>query len=152
MSVIKNLKNNNLIDGLVGEVYLNLFDANVEIVLEKNVDEEYAEKCVCHLNKLNGIVIDELCKRLGSYYEILIESLKKTSFYNEFVESIEKQLTDKIVDRKILKYIKPQTLVIEKLQDDILEYTLYCDCVWKQEHGLCIMFRGDKISYVGEPC
>ena len=145
----KQLEDLNPLDEHYDAVYLNLFNSNVELAIEKNIDKKYVEKCISHLNGLSDIVIDEVCKKLVGYYVRMLEGMKESY---EALNEIKNQMPKKLDGREILQCIKPFTLIIEQPLEDIPAYTLYCDCVWEPEHGAWLIFKGDNILYCGDIC
>ena len=147
----ENLEELNSLSKQHDEVHLNLFGVKVEIEVEKDVEDSYIEKCVAHLNNLDDKVIDELCRKLAVNYTLVLKSVKDYGTSEE-IEEFENQIPNKFVNREILKYITPQIIYIEPPLEDIPAYTLYCECVWEEEHGVNLIFKGDNILYFGDAC
>ena len=52
-----------------GTIFFPLFDKEIQILVDFDVDVEYAEKCVTYLNELSDKVIDDLCNASILYLE-----------------------------------------------------------------------------------
>lgn len=126
--------------GNEGKIYFTLFDKQIDVLVDFDVDIDYAEKCVDHLNHLNNQVISDLCNGSIAYCED----------YRDTFEECEISIPVNLSEKQILQYIYPRVLIIDKPTEDKIGYHIECDCAWEEEHGLEWTIKEDKVLYVGQ--
>ena len=124
--------------GLEGKVSFDLFNKTIDVLMDEEIDLDYANLCAEALNNLDEKTIDNLCQYSINYcidfcYEVGDEEAP------EF-DSI----------RDVLDYINPSLLIIDvpKEKDKIVIH-LELNCEWEIEHGLEWTINNGEILYVG---
>ena len=120
-----------------GKVHFNLFNKEIDFVVEDNDSIEYAKKCVKYLNKIEKEIVIKLCNASIRYYNYVLKQLGNTV---KFFES----------PMDVLTQIDPVLLIIPALEDNsdpIIHLELNCD--WEAEHGMEWIIREGNILYVG---
>lgn len=136
----KNIKNyHKKDDSFIGEIYSALFDKDIKIYVDEDVDVVYAEKCVFNFNNLKDEVIDDICEAAIRYYKDIVESTGG--------EGID--VPKKVKGRDILKYINPVSLSVNKAIEDVVGFHVECECDWEEEHGLEFTIKDNKLLYLG---
>lgn len=134
--VIKNLKTNKFSE-LEGEAYLELFDRNILVYIDKDADIEYAELCVTYLNSLSEQLINKLFKA----------SIK---YCNDFLDDIGEDIIAFSKTTDVQPHIIPNSICIPKPKnksEPVIDLEL--NCTWEEEHGMEWIIRGRKVMYVG---
>lgn len=117
----------------------HLFDREILVYVDKaskNIDFEYAQKCVDALNGMADKTLAELCK-----YSVL--------YCNTFCEEVGEEAPAIEAHRDILKYVRPTLLMVDEQKDQDIVIHLECNCDWEPEHGLEWLIKGDTVLYVG---
>ena len=151
MSLMKNVQYDKTMDCLVGKIYSTLLDANMEVVIDNDVSNEYIEMCIKHFNNLLPSTIDMLCDRLNQYYHFMLNAWQEIGLYENIVASINSKMSNNNTPHAILQHISPQTMLIEHPKQAIPAYSLECNCDWEPEHGVEIIIRENEILYAGQP-
>ena len=114
----------------------------MDIVIDREKDIEYAERCIAHFESMPKAMRKELCNALIRYCEKYREFAIQEDFYFEIPEI--QQLEE------IFEYVSFSTIHVEDVQDtSIIAYSVDGSCDWEVEHGLQIVVRDDEILYVG---
>ena len=150
MELIKDLKHDESLDCQIGTVHSDLFDKDIEIMIEDGVSMEYAELCVSHFNSLNKNIVVKLCDRLYQYYQFMLNECGEDDINQSLAEFIKYEVPGNVTPQTILKYVSIQTIVIDKPKKNVAAYSISGDCAWEIEHGVEIIIHSDKILYVGE--
>lgn len=117
----------------------HLFNREILVYVDKdskNIDFEYAQKCVEALNSMTDKVLNESCKCSVLYC-------------NTFCEEVGEEAPVIETHKDILKYVRPTLLMVDEQKDKDVVIHLECNCDWEQEHGLEWLIKGEKILYVG---
>lgn len=148
MSLIRitNAENDLFIEGTF---HSTLFNCEIGINIDPEVDMEYAEMCVEHFNSLSDDMIDEFCEMAIRYCEFMREEWADFG-YDDIVEEIENTIPKKVEGRNILQFISSPTMYIMPPEQNIPGYSIECDCIWEPEHGLDWIIRENKNLYVGQ--
>ena len=150
MSLIKNLKLQDSGEH-TGIAYINLFDSDIRITIEKETSVEYADTCISHLNKMTDDMRGSLLEKITRYCKFIIDECDlDINYYQDVFGLCLKEASNSINYSAILKHVKPSEIVIEKPEQPIPAYSIYCNCDWEPEHGLEIIIKGDNILYVSE--
>jgi hypothetical protein len=147
--LIKSLNYDRSIDCHIGKIHSELFDKDVEVIIENGASIEYAELCVSHFHNLSQDVVDQICERLYKYYQFVLEEFGKEEIdplLSEFINCTPVEVTP----QTMLQYIGIQSIAIEEPEKDIAAYSISGCCAWEPEHGVEIIINGDKVLYVGE--
>lgn len=121
-----------------GAIHFDLLDQDITILLgESDVpDFVYAETCVKALNQLSDQVVDVLCEA----------SLR---YCYDFCDIVGEKPPKLDAPREILTYIEPNSMIIEKAEDDSVVIHLELECSWEEEHGLEWLIKDEQVMYVG---
>ncbi|MCT4597227.1 MAG: hypothetical protein N4A50_05040 [Vallitalea sp.] len=124
--------------GMEGTTRFDMFDREIQVMMDDAVNIVYAEKCVEHLNSLSYDTVELLC-----------EAALKYCF--EFSDDVGIGIPELNEKRDILKYIYPKILIIDEPEDELkIGYHMECDCEWEIEHGLEFTILNDKVLYLGD--
>lgn len=124
--------------GVEGKMYWKLFDREIDVLIN-DADEDYAQRCAEYLDNLPVELIDKL-RRATLFYA-------QDSY--EMTEERELKKFAKMKPDKILKYVRPQMLIIEEPEDERLGFHVEMSCDWEIEHGLEWTILDGKAMYVG---
>lgn len=124
--------------GLEGKVNFELFNKTIDVLMDEEIDLDYANLCAKALNNLDEKTIDNLCQYSINYC---------IDFCNEVVDE---EAPDFNSVRDVLDYINPSLLIINvpKEKDKIVIH-LELNCEWEIEHGLEWTINNGEILYVG---
>ncbi len=123
--------------GIEGTARFNLFDKEIELVIDDTVNLEYANKCVSHMNNLSYDTITNLC-----------EAALKYCF--EFSDDVGIEVPEIREKRDILKYVYLNILIINEAEDERkIAFHMECDCQWEIEHGLEFTLLDGDLLYLG---
>ncbi|MCT4509687.1 MAG: hypothetical protein N4A48_13195 [Tepidibacter sp.] len=123
--------------GLEGKVEFKLFNTTIDVLMDEEIDLEYANFCAKELNNLDDEIINKLCE-----FSII--------YCNDFCDDIGEEPPKFNTIKDVLKYIRPNCLIINIPKDDskpVVHLELNCD--WEIEHGLEWTINDGKILYVG---
>ncbi|WMJ79179.1 hypothetical protein RBU49_09780 [Clostridium sp. MB40-C1] len=123
--------------GLEGTVEFKLFNTAINVLMDKDIDLEYANLCAKSLNNLDDRTINKLCE-----FSIL--------YCNDFCDDIGEEPPKFNAVKDVLNYIQPNCLIIDTPKDNskpVIHLELNCD--WEIEHGLEWTINDGKILYVG---
>lgn len=129
--------------GIEGKVRFELFGVEINVLINKEVDMEYAESCACNLNCLPNETIEKICSASKQYCLYMLDE------WAEFGMEVPMEFAEDTPDKEILKHIHPTTLIIEEPKENIIGYHLECECDWEPEHGLELTLRDGKLIYCG---
>ena len=149
MGLIKNLKYSKQFDCQIGCAHLSFFNSDVEVLIEKDVSLEYAEKCIKHINNLNPETIVFLVDRLNKYCNFMLDAWSDFDIYDSVVENIKTKMSNMNSASDILQHVKPTMFVVTKPEGSEIAYSLEGECVWEPEHGVDIIIKGNQLLYVG---
>lgn len=150
MSLIQNLQHDDSDNAYYGNVHLNLFNQDCQILIEDGASVEYAERCVDHFNHIDQSTIDKLLERLYKYYQFMLKECGQECIEDSLKEFAHCKTVPNVTQHNILQYVKMKMMVIEKPKQDIAAYSISGDCAWEPEHGVEIIINGDNVLYVGE--
>lgn len=122
-----------------GEIYFPLFNKNIAISIDFDVNDEYIKKCITSLQNLKDEIIDEICNYAIKYCE---------DYRKEF-EELDIEIPEKIEGRSILKYLKPLNIIVKKTNLEEPAFCIEFNCDWEEEHGLGIIFFDNRVIYLG---
>ncbi|SHN60481.1 DUF6985 domain-containing protein [Desulfovibrio litoralis] len=135
MSVIKNIQREQYY--FTGQTFFKLFNTDINVSIDlKAPDFNFAEKCAVALNNMKPETIDKLCE-----FSIL--------YCYDFCDAIGAEAPKLETKRDILKYIKPQDLIVNIPKDNSTVIKLFMECNWEEEHDMEWLIKDDKILYVG---
>ncbi len=138
-SMINNLKKNQYGE-LEGEVYVPLFDMDMEVSISNESKLAYAERCAEYFCNLPEDVLERFCKYCSRYCEEMRRVLDEEDM----------PVPEGVEGKEILDYIAPNILIIdEKCDESIIEFHMEMSCDWEIEHGLELTIKDGKILYVG---
>lgn len=113
------------------KVYFPKMDAELELVLSEGVSDEYAEKCVRHLQTLPENIIDELCE----FFCVVMGG-------EEYIDGS----SDKC---QILKFYRPDRMIIFKPYGEQAAYVIGGEADFEADHGVAWSVMGDELADVG---
>lgn len=122
-----------------GIIDFPLFNLEIQITIDEGVPLEYAKQCVSYLQNLDDSVIDKLCEGSIRYCESMREY-----FADEGID-----IPKDVKGREILRYIRPNVLLIDPPEDDTIAFHIEGNCDWEPEHGIEGSIRNGKVLYVG---
>lgn len=125
--------------GVEGKMYWKLFDREIEVLIN-DADEDYAQRCADYLDNLPEELLDRLRRATLLYAQ---------DFY-EMTEERELKKFSKMKPKKILNYVRPSLLLIEKPEDDRIAFHIEMNCDWEIEHGLEWSILDGQAMYVGD--
>ncbi len=148
MEIIKitNAKSDLFIKGIF---YAPLFDREIKINIDPDVDMKYAEMCAEHFNNLSEKMVDEFCEMAINYCEFMREGWADFG-YDDIVAEINKAIPNRLKGREVLKFISDPQMYIELPEENIPGYSITSDCIWEPEHQLEWIIKGNRNLYVGE--
>lgn len=130
--------------GIEGKLYSKVFNTEIEVMIDEEVNIEYAQKCAGHFNSLNSELVETICKGAKAY---CLDFMKIAS--GDWDEELTIPVTSETPPLEMLKCFRPQMLVIEKPDDkNRIGYQLECCCDWEIEHGMEIDILDDKVVYL----
>ncbi len=132
--------------GLEGFTYWKLFDEEIDVTIEEDVDIAYAERCAEALNNLSAETVNaiwEAAKRYCLYFMDLVGTDG-----NEF-DNMGVKVTEDTPAEEIKSEIFPSVFIVNKPEDERVGFHLECNCSWEPEHGLEITILDGKLVYLG---
>ena len=144
MSLIKNWSEQDQYF-LSGTLYVPLFGGEIDVLVEKEVSPQYAEKCAENLVSLDDETVEYLCERVSAYHQYMLEEWNE-----EFVREINEKVPPDAAGREILRYIENPTLFAIVPQGEGIGYSVSGSCEWDPEHGIEIIIRDSRPLYVGQ--
>ena len=130
--------------GIEGKIYSEIFHTEMEVMIDEEVNIEYAQKCAEHFNSLNSELVETICKGAKAYCLDFMEIAS-----GDWDEELTIPVTSETPPLEILKCFRPQMLVIEKPDDENrIGYQLSCCCDWEIEHGMEIDILDNKVVYL----
>ncbi len=123
-------------------------DDAMEVIVNSDVDEKYAERCIEHFNNLSDELLDSISNALCKYYESIRDEAEEV--FGDL------GMPKKVEGRDILNYCYPTSMSVEAPTSyDIIGYSIEGNCNWEPEHGFQLIIRGDKLifasSFTGMP-
>lgn len=135
MDLIKNIRETKY--GLEGEVYVELFEDFIDLIVEKGSSIEFATQCAQLLNSLGDGIIDHLCRASEMYC-------------NDFRDGIGEPQIAFEHKRAVLEKIDPVSLIVPQPDDaNTPVVRMELNCEWEEEHGMEWVIRGGSVKYVG---
>lgn len=129
--------------GMEGKLYLDVFDADCNVVIDIDASLDYAQKCADMLNNLSSVTLKNLERALRLYC---------LSSINEHKHLLKSLTFDVRTVKNMLECIYPQTVYIDAPEGYGKGIRLECECDWEEEcEGLMtVIIRDDDILYVGQ--
>lgn len=124
--------------GLEGKVYFGLFNKTIDVLMDEDIDLDYANLCAEALNSMDEETIDNLCRYSINYC---------IDFCNDVGDE---EAAEFNLIRDVLDHISPSVLIIDKPKEKnniVIHLELNCD--WEIEHGLEWTIKNGEILYVG---
>ena len=144
MKQIKNLKEQDQFF-LSGTVFAPMFGKEIDVLIEKEVDTDYAECCAEAFAGLSDAEIDLICRRICDYHRFMLDEWNE-----EFVLEINEKVPAGVSGRDILNYIENPTLTVMEPQGDGVGYSVAGCCEWEPEHGIEFIIKDNELLYVGQ--
>lgn len=130
--------------GTEGKLFSEIFNTEIEVRIKEGASIEYAQKCAGHFNNLSPEMLLTICKGAKAYCLDFMEIAGED--WDEYL-TIPVNADTPPLD--MLKYFRPQWLVIEKPEDENkIGYQLECSCDWEIEHGMEIDILDNKVVYL----
>jgi len=126
--------------GMEGKLYLDIFDAECNVVIDIDASLDYARKCADMLNNLPAETVKNLEKALRIYCLTSVSENK---------ELLQKLTFDVRTVKSMLDCIYPQTAYVDFPEDERTGIRLECECDWDNEGIMEIIFCNDEVLYVG---
>lgn len=129
-----------------GNVRWELFDKELEVMIDNDTDIEYAEKCAEALNSLSEDTLKaiyEAAKRYCLHFKDICGD--EWDDWNEMSFKITKNTPAE----KLKSEICPTVLIVDKPEDERIGFHLECNCSWEPEHGMEITILDGKLVYLG---
>lgn len=127
---------------LQGTMDFPLFDCEIDVEFDEDINREYVEKCADYLQHLPENIVERLCR----YTQRYCEEFRK--FFEEVGD--ECPVPRGIEAIKILKYITPTSLIVNKPDDEnVIGFHVGLNCDWEEEHALEWTIKDGKVRYVG---
>lgn len=132
--------------GLEGFTRWELFDKEIDVSIEENVDIAYAEKCAEALNSLPEETVNAIWAAAKKYCLFFIDLCGDDwDDWNEMSFKV----TKKTPAERIKSEIFPNNLIIDEPEDGRVGFHIECGCSWEPEHGLEITILDGKLVYLG---
>lgn len=132
--------------GLEGFTRWELFDKEIDVSIEDNVDIAYAEKCAEALNALPKETVNAIWEAAKRYCLYFIDLCGDE--WDEWNE-MSFEVTKNTPAEKIKSEIFPNNLIIDEPEDGRVGFHIGCNCSWEPEHGLEITILDGKLVYLG---
>lgn len=116
-----------------------LFNTEIKVFTGNNISKEYINKCIEHLNNLSEEVLSKLCQGTINF----------CNDYRDVITEENVDIPESIKDKEILKYIHPNSIVIEEEKENSIGYVVEFNCDWETEHGMAWSIRDNNAVYVG---
>ncbi len=129
--------------GLEGKVRFELFDTEIEVMIDEDTDIEYAQKCAEALNSLSEKTISDIWRASKNY------CLEMFEMCEDFSDEMSVKITNDIPAEEIKACINPSILIVNEPEGEGIGFHLECGCEWEPEHGLEITILDDKLIYLG---
>lgn len=129
--------------GLEGKVKFELFNTEIEVMIDEDADIEYAEKCASALNDLSQATVEKICKAAKAYCLFFLEECDGSE------EDLPFKVTKDTPAEEILKCIQPSCLIINAPEGDGVGIHLECNCDWEIEHGMELTLLDGELLYCG---
>lgn len=129
-----------------GNVRWELFDKELEVMIDNDTDIEYAEKCAEALNSLPEDTVKAICeaaKRYCLHFKDICGD--EWDEWNEMSFKITKNTPAE----QLKSEIYPTVLIVDKPEDERIGFHIECNCSWEPEHGLEITILDGKLVYLG---
>lgn len=131
--------------GIEGKLYSKIFNIEIDVIIEDNVDIEYALKCSEHFNSMTDKMLDTICRGAKAYCLDFMEEVGG-DFYGEMKISI----TPETPPLEMLKCFRPTVFIVKKNKDENkIGYQLECRSDWEIEHSMEIDILDEKVVYLG---
>ncbi len=129
--------------GIEGKLYSKVFNTEMEVMIDEEVNIEYAQKCAEHFNSLNSELVETICKGAKAYCLDFMEMAEN------FDEELTIPVNSETPPLEMLKCFSPTLLIIEEPDDENkIGYKLECCCDWEIEHGMEIDILDNKVVYL----
>jgi len=128
-------------NGAEGVADFPLIDEELYVIIGKNVELEYAEKCIGHLQTLTQNVIEIL----------LAGAIKYCEDYRKYFAEEGLEIPENMQPNDILPYIHAgEVYILERPKDaNIPAFSITLNCDWEREHAMEWVVRGNEVIYVG---
>ncbi len=130
--------------GIEGKLYSEIFNKEIDVMIDEDVNIEYAQKCAEHFNSLSSELVETICRGAKAYCLDFMELAG-----GEWDEELTIPVNSETPALEMLKCFKPTVFIVEKPSDEnITGYQLECSCDWEIEHGMEIDILDDKVVYL----
>lgn len=130
--------------GIEGKLYSEVFNTEIDVMIDEEASIEYAQKCAEHFNSLNSELVETICRGAKAYCLDFMEIAD-----GDWDEELTIPVTAETPAPEMLKCFKPTLLIVEKPNDEnIIGYQLECCCDWEIEHGMEIDILDNKVVYL----
>ena len=126
--------------GFEGKMDCPAFQRTMDVMIDKEDDIEYAQKCADYLCNMPESTLLRLC----TY------SIRYCEEFRSILMPEDMPVPEHISGKQILEYFRPNVLIVERPEDpSVIGFHVECGCDWEPEHGLEFTIKDDKILYVG---
>ncbi|MDE5620407.1 MAG: hypothetical protein K2I80_07780 [Ruminococcus sp.] len=130
--------------GIEGKLYSKVFNTEIEVMIDEEVDIGYAQKCAEHFNNLSSEMVETICRGAKAYCLDFMEIAS-----GDWDEELTIPVTSETPAIEMMKCFKPTMLIIEEPDDENkIGYQLECNCDWEIEHGMEIDILDNKVVYL----
>ena len=151
MNTIHNFHYDKSIDCFMGSFFSVLSGTEINVIVDKDVPNDYIAICIKHFNSLAKPVVDTIRHRLTKYCQFMFESWQEMGIYEKVLSNIESKMACCNTSFDIFHHIQLQTMVIETPKQSVPAYSLSGNCDWEPEHGFEIIIKDNDVLYVGQP-
>ena len=130
--------------GIEGKLYSKIFDTEIDVRIDDDVNIEYAQKCAEHFNNMTDKMLDTICRGAKAYCLDFMELAG-----GDWDEELTIHVNAETPATDMMKCFKPTVFIVEKPADESKTgYQLECSCDWEIEHGMEIDILEDKVVYL----
>lgn len=130
--------------GLEGNLCWELFDRELEVMIDKGVDIVYAEKCAEALNSLSEETVRSIWEASKRYFLFFCEYVGE-----DFNEDMDVKIYENTPAEEIRADVFPHVFIVNAPKDERVGFHIECDCCWEPEHGMEITILDGKLVYLG---
>lgn len=130
--------------GIKGKLYSEIFSTEIDVMIDEDVNIEYAQKCAKHFNSLSSELVETICRGAKAYCLDFMELAG-----GDWDEELTIPVTAETPATDMLKCFNPTVFIVKKPEDENkIGYQLECSCDWEIEHGMEIDILDDKVVYL----
>lgn len=130
--------------GMEGKLYSKILDTEIDVMIDDDVNIDYAQKCAEHFNNMTDKMLDTICRGAKAYCLDFMELAG-----GDWDEELTIPVNSETPVTEMLKCFKPTVFIVEKPKDENKTgYQLECSCDWEIEHGMEIDILDDKVVYL----